>query len=46
MKLQGQVAIVVGGARGIGEAIAHAFAQEGASVAICARRADLLRAPA
>ena len=34
MKLQGQVAIVVGGARGIGEAIAHAFAQEGASLAL------------
>ncbi|HEY6363798.1 MAG TPA: SDR family NAD(P)-dependent oxidoreductase [Candidatus Binatia bacterium] len=34
MKLQGQVAIVVGGARGIGEAIAHAFAQEGASIAL------------
>jgi NAD(P)-dependent dehydrogenase (short-subunit alcohol dehydrogenase family) len=30
MKLQGQVAIVVGSARGIGESIARAFAQEGA----------------
>jgi len=34
MKLQGQVAIVVGGARGIGEAIAHTFAQEGASLVL------------
>lgn len=34
MKLDGQVAIVVGSARGIGEAIAHAFAQEGASIAL------------
>jgi NAD(P)-dependent dehydrogenase (short-subunit alcohol dehydrogenase family) len=34
MKLAGQVAIVVGSARGIGEAIAHTFAQEGASVAL------------
>lgn len=30
MKLQGQVAIVVGSARGIGESIARTFAQEGA----------------
>ena len=34
MKLESQVAIVVGGARGIGEAIAHVFAQEGASLAL------------
>jgi NAD(P)-dependent dehydrogenase (short-subunit alcohol dehydrogenase family) len=34
MKLDGQVAIVVGGARGIGEAIAHTFSQEGASIAL------------
>ena len=34
MKLDGQVAIVVGGARGIGEAIAHLFAHEGASIAL------------
>jgi NAD(P)-dependent dehydrogenase (short-subunit alcohol dehydrogenase family) len=34
MKLDGQVAIVVGSARGIGEAIAHTFAQEGASIVL------------
>ena len=34
MKLDHQVAIVVGGARGIGEAIANTFAQEGASIAL------------
>src|SRR3972149_8619645 len=34
MKLAGQVAIIVGGARGIGEAIAHKFSGEGASIAL------------
>jgi 3-oxoacyl-[acyl-carrier protein] reductase len=34
MKLDGQVAIIVGGARGIGEAIAHTFSQEGASIVL------------
>jgi 3-oxoacyl-[acyl-carrier protein] reductase len=34
MKLDGQVAIVVGSARGIGETIAHRFAQEGANIAL------------
>jgi NAD(P)-dependent dehydrogenase (short-subunit alcohol dehydrogenase family) len=34
MKLDGQVAIVVGSARGIGEAIAHSFTQEGASLVL------------
>lgn len=34
MKLEGQVAVVVGGARGIGEAIACTFAREGARVAL------------
>jgi NAD(P)-dependent dehydrogenase (short-subunit alcohol dehydrogenase family) len=32
MKLDGQVAIILGGARGIGEAIAHTFAREGANL--------------
>jgi NAD(P)-dependent dehydrogenase (short-subunit alcohol dehydrogenase family) len=34
MKLDGQVAIVVGSARGIGEAIAHTFSKEGASLVL------------
>jgi NAD(P)-dependent dehydrogenase (short-subunit alcohol dehydrogenase family) len=34
MKLAGQVAVVVGGARGIGEAIAHFFSEEGANVVL------------
>ena len=34
MKLAGQVAIILGSARGIGEAIAHTFAREGASLVL------------
>ena len=35
--LQGKVAIVTGGSKGIGRATALGLAQEGANVAICAR---------
>jgi NAD(P)-dependent dehydrogenase (short-subunit alcohol dehydrogenase family) len=34
MKLAGQVAVVVGGARGIGEAIGHLFSKEGANIVL------------
>lgn len=40
--LKGKVAVVTGGTEGIGRATALKLAQEGARVAICARRAALL----
>jgi NAD(P)-dependent dehydrogenase (short-subunit alcohol dehydrogenase family) len=41
--LSGKAAIVTGGSAGIGRAAAKRLAQEGAKVAVCARRADVLQ---
>src|SRR6478736_6514835 len=42
--LKGKNAIVLGGTRGIGRAIAATLAGEGANVAVCARNADQVAA--
>ena len=46
MRLEGKCAVVTGGARGIGLAIAHALAREGASVAIADINGDGAKAAA
>src|SRR6185295_16595886 len=41
--LAGKVAVITGGSEGIGRAAAQSLGREGASVVVCARRADVLQ---
>lgn len=46
LDLRGKIAVITGGTTGIGLRIAHAFANEGANVAICGRGATALASAA